>query len=267
MAPRLAVTALLGALVMGCQLLINLDEGTLRPGGEGGSGGGSQASSTSTSSASSGQGGAGTVASASATSSSSGPSVDPNLIDDLEDGDGAIIMQAGRVGSWFTYNDGSAGTQTPPAGSTFLPELIPGGRGASLEGAHTHGSGFSKSGAGLGFDLNRSGVGPKKPWDASAFTGITFWAKGGPVMRFMVLVPGSVPVVEGGTCSGTCGDHFGILINLTQSWVQYSIAFSSLKQDGWGDKATFDPKSTLAVQFAIGANVSFDFWIDDVAFY
>src|SRR5690606_26213567 len=38
----------------------------------------------------------------------------PLLIDDLEDGDGFIVEHEGRLGEWFTYNDGTpGGTQSP----------------------------------------------------------------------------------------------------------------------------------------------------------
>jgi len=186
----------------------------------------------------------------------------------MEDGDGSIIMQNGRIGAWFTYNDMSAGgAQVPPMGAAFVPTMIPGGNGMSLLAAHTNGSGFSNWGAGMGFDLNNDGVNPKKTYNVSAFAGITFWAKGSPMIRFKVLVAATVPPAQGGTCMSNCGDSHGMNIGLSQSWTQYTVPFSSLAQEGWGTAAVFNTSTVLSVQFSVGPNAAFDFWIDDISFY
>src|SRR5438105_312488 len=45
---------------------------------------------------------------------------DPNLIDDLEDGDGSINEIMGRIGSWYAFTDGTAGaTATPDEKADF----------------------------------------------------------------------------------------------------------------------------------------------------
>src|SRR5262245_44218442 len=63
------------------------------------------------------------------------PTPDP-LIDDLEDGDDWIRPVAGRAGSWYPFNDGTAtGMQTPT-----IP--TPNGANGSLFCAHTSGQGF-----------------------------------------------------------------------------------------------------------------------------
>src|SRR5262249_25593922 len=136
----------------------------------------SSASSSSASSASS---------SSAATSSSSGGPLNPNLIDNMEDGDASILMQGGRVGVWYTFNDMTVGgVQVPPAGANFIPDLIPGGgQNGSTRAAHTTGSGFTTWGAGMGFDLNNNGM-TKLPYNAGAFTGISFWGKGAQAIRF-----------------------------------------------------------------------------------
>ncbi len=193
-----------------------------------------------------------------------------NLIDDLEDGDGSIIMQGGRVGAWFTYNDMSAGgTQMPPMGAAFVPSM--GGNAGSLHAAHTNGSGFSNWGAGMGFDLDNDGVNPKKTYNVSAFTGITFWAKGSPMIRFKVLVAATVAVAQGGTCAANCGDSHGMNIGLNQSWTQYTVPFSSLMQEGWGTAAVFNTSTVLSVQFAVGPTfqhigiLSLEFHVDKLS--
>jgi hypothetical protein len=62
------------------------------------------------------------------------------LIDNMADGDGAILQQDGRSGGWFTFNDGSGSQQ--PADAAALA-ITPGW-------ICTSGSGFTTWGAGLG---------------------------------------------------------------------------------------------------------------------
>src|SRR5262245_52042672 len=116
------------AALVGCQLLIGLDEGKL---GDPGTGGGA---SSSTSAGSGNQGGASssTASTASAASTSTtgassgaGGGLMVDLIDDMEDGDGQILQTMGRIGSWFSYNDGT-GTQTPLPGGQCVPEMVMG---------------------------------------------------------------------------------------------------------------------------------------------
>jgi hypothetical protein len=77
-------------------------------------------------------------------------------------------------------------------------------------------------------------------------------------------------MTDGGTCMGTsaqCGDDFGTPIAAGSGWQQYQIPFSSLKQEGWGIKTTFDAGTVLGVQFQVGVKVTFDIWIDNIGFY
>jgi len=186
------------------------------------------------------------------------------MIDDLEDNDGSIINQGGRVGAWYTYHDATVGgMQTPEMGTAFTPSDC---GHASVKCAHTNGSGFTDYGAGFGFDFNNDGT-AKGLYDVSSFTGIAFWAKGTP-FRLKVLTAATVPTAEGGTCSTTkCSDNFGTAIAATADYQQFVVPFSSLTQEGWGDKATFDPKTVIGVQFQVAKNVTFDISIDDVGLY
>jgi hypothetical protein len=215
--------------------------------------------------------GGGTSGSTSAggqTSGGAGPgsvSISPdNMIDDLEDNDGSILLLGSRVGAWYTYHDATAGgMQTPEMGIAFVPQDC--GR-ASVKCARTTGSGFADYGAGFGFDFNNTGS-AKGIYDVGSFTGIAFWAKGTP-FRLKVLTSATVPAAEGGSCATTkCSDNFGTAIAANADYQQFVVPFSSLTQEGWGDKATFDPKTVIGVQFQVKANVTFDISIDDVGLY
>ncbi len=197
-----------------------------------------------------------------------------NLIDDLDDGDGSLLLRGGRVGAWYTYNDlTTAGTQTPAAGVAFLP--TPGGPGASVYHAHTQGSGFTAWGAGMGFDLNNNNNpnGMKGTYDASAFQGITFKAKGSVPIRASVMVAGVLSTAIGGTCTPSttagegCDDGHGRALLLTPEWKTYQLAFNQIAQAGWGKQVVFDSSTIMAVQFNIDKNLAFDVSVDDIGFY
>lgn len=237
--------------------------------GVGGSGtGGTATGGTGTGGTATGTGGTATGGtSGSGTGGSSGTAtvtiLPANLIDNMENNTGSILSLGGRVGAWYTYNDQTTtGTQSPAMGSSFLPEAggINGGHAA-----HTSGSGFTTWGAGMGFDLNNTGT-TKGIYDASAFQGIAFWAKGTP-FRVKVLIASTTPVAEGGTCQTNCGDDFGIAIAATSSFQQFPVKFSSLTQEHWGAPATFDATQMIGVQFQVPSGTTFDFWVDDIGFY
>jgi hypothetical protein len=61
--------------------------------------------------------------------------------------------------------------------------------------------------------------------------------------------------------------QFGTAIAATADYQQFVVPFSSLKQEGWGDMATFDPTKVLAVQFKFAPSVAFDVSVDDVGLY
>lgn len=279
-------------LLASCQQLLGLDEGKVST--TGATGGGGHASTSVSTSAGGGTSSVSTSSTetSSATSSTTSTSgtggtggggtgggtggvmvLPGNMIDDMEDGNAQILTQGGRFGSWFTYNDGT-GTQSPDPASSCLP--ADGGHSpASLKSMHTTGTGFSLSGfgAGMGFDLNHPGT-ERLAYDAHAFTGVVFWAKGATNIHVMVLEPATVPVSapgQGGTCtpmgSFGCGDSHRANVALTTAWKQYAVPFSSLAQAGWGVGATFDPSQVLSIQFAVDPVASFDFWIDEVGFY
>ncbi len=194
------------------------------------------------------------------------------LIDDMEHGDGSILSSCGRRGYWYAYNDGTAAAlQVPSAGSSFLPAPIAGGRAGSVNAAHTTGSGFTSWGAGIAFDLNSAGGSATKvPYDATAYSAVTFWARTGGVsasLRVNVASTDTDPL--GGVCapSSKCNDHFGVTVNVTSTWQQVTLRFVDARQLGWGTPVTaLAPSRLLAMQFQLPAGAPFDLWVDDVAF-
>jgi hypothetical protein len=199
------------------------------------------------------------------------------MIDDMEANTGLVIAVKGRSGAWFTYNDGtSTAAQTPDAGGKFLPTVITPARGSSNYASRTNGSGFKTWGAGMGFNINDPPSGPnmniRSPYDASNYTGFVFWARiaVGTTAAVRFNVPNKDTDPAGGVCapSSACSDFFGKNLILTDTWTEYVIKYGDLAQLGWGEPVTsgFDPKTIYGCEFAVGANTTFDVWIDDIAF-
>ena len=130
------------------------------------------------------------------------------------------------------------------------------------------GSGFSDWGSDLRFGLG-------SPYDASRYTGISFWARidSGTKNVVRVAFPDKDTNPDGGICKTgvtgptACYDHYGLHINLTADWQKYTIPWNLLTQNGWGNAGiAFDPASLYGVTFEIPINSTFSIWIDNVAF-
>ena len=184
------------------------------------------------------------------------------LIDDAEDGDPQILKRDGRGGYWFTFVDGE-GSKIEPAGSPF--KMGGPGAGGTKGAARIRGK-MAASGksiyAGMGFQL----ADPAGPYDASPYTGVTFWAKGPGRVRFEMPDVNTAP--GGGRCKD-CYNDPGIVIALESEWRKYTIRFEWLEQrPGWGDPApelTKDQVYAMEWEFG-GAGREFDISIDDIAF-
>jgi hypothetical protein len=238
------------------------------PGNTAGSGGTGGATGSGGTGGSGGSGGSGGD-----TTADTGTPGTVDIIDDMEDNDGSITPVNGRVGAWYTYNDLTAGaTQVPKQGEPFT--MTAGGKGGSGYAANTKGSGFALWGAGYGFNFKDPGDGDggsnKSTYDASAYSGISFWAKAGAASDKAIRVNVSNKETDpaGAICmpADKCNDHFGNAVTLTGEWAEYTLPFAKMAQSGWGQSvAKFDVTTLYAVQFQVGKNATFDISIDDVA--
>ncbi|WP_437730776.1 hypothetical protein [Sorangium sp. So ce1335] len=255
----------------GCTTLAGLDDTYHPVEGAGGASGATGGASSATASA--GPGGGGPVVPA-----------DVELIDDMEDGNGAIEEAGGRVGYWYSFNDGT-GTQAPPVYTEempvgFLPEELMPPRGQSTMAVHTLGSGFTQWGAGVRFSLNRPDT-AVLPYDASAYAGIVFWAKlgdAGAVPTMTVSISDTVSQPAGGICDESAGegdpdrcfDHWSHVASLGAEWSQVVIPFEGLAREGWGAEPAaqaIDLAALYAIEFRFGQGEVFDVYIDDIGFY
>jgi hypothetical protein len=166
-------------------------------------------------------------------------------------------------------------TQTPAnPGESYLGST-PGKGGATDCGFHTTGMGFTKWGGGAGIDFHNFSS-KSCPLDASAFAGIQFSVKGTTTGTqgdaYMKL--DNVIRVNLNTTTDFTGDDFGGWCPLTADWTTCKIDFATAKRVGYATTVTgtFDKTKLVKIQFQsskfdMATSVTFDFWIDDLAFY
>lgn len=184
---------------------------------------------------------------------------------------GNILARSGRRGTWFTYDDGAAGGIVPAVGSS--PALIV-GTITSFSGvttnkaAHMTGNGAAAY-AGMGFNVNA--LTTAMTYDASAYQGVTFWARiGGDAGAASVQfnVPDRNTSTPGGVCTG-CGDYFSTpALTITPAWHQFVVYFNQLGEQGFGvpQAAALDVAHIYSCQFQLAAGAAFDIWVDDIYF-
>lgn len=190
------------------------------------------------------------------------------VIDDLASGNGQIIVTDGRNGFWYDRGDGSAGNLSPSPSTPLQVALGSGPRGGYA--ARMAGSGFTSSGAAMGFSFSQSEAGIC-PYDASPFSGISFWAKAAsPLLaRFNVLTADTQDARDGGSPASGPSNPFGFPVAVATTWQKYTIAFGDLIRKASDDDAhavTFDSSQLIGVEFQVPSNTTFDLSVTDLAF-
>jgi endoglucanase len=189
-------------------------------------------------------------------------------VDDAEDNNNQVLLQQGRKGYWYTFVDKAGTAISPPAGTKFL--MSPGGSKDSKYAARMIGK-VSSAGdplfAGMGFSFTD----PKGPYDASAYTGVSFYAKVGPgaAKAIRLKVPDIDTDPAGKKCT-ECFNDFGADLTLTEKWQKYTVPFAAMKQmEGWGSPSpsSVDRSKLYGLQWQVTAQgATYDVWVDDVQF-
>jgi endoglucanase len=189
-------------------------------------------------------------------------------VDDAEDNNNQVLVQGGRKGYWYTFVDKAGTSISPPAGTKFL--MSPGGSRDSKYAARMLGK-VSGNGdplfAGMGFSF----MDPKGAYDASAYTGVSFYGKigAGSTKTVRLKVPDIDTDPAGKRCS-ECFNDFGADLTMDEHWKRYFVPFATMKQmEGWGSPTppTVDKSKLYGLQWQVVAQgASYDVWIDDVQF-
>ena len=192
------------------------------------------------------------------------------IIDDGEDGNNQVNDSGGRAGYWYTFLDKVGSSISPkPEGQ--------GGKFAMVQGSgHSSQFGVSAKGKVAAGDIVYSGVGfnfldPKKPYDASKYEGVSFWAKRGSSStgKVRLKVPDDSTDPEGKICSA-CFNDFGKDLSLTEEWTKYTISFADMRQlSGWGapHPPRINAQKLYGMQWQVNQpGAAFDIAIDDIEF-
>lgn len=160
--------------------------------------------------------------------------------------------------------------------------------GQSTFAVHVSGSGQENIGgvftyAQLWAPMNNPGAGMVGTVDASAFTGVQFYAiinTAATGARFRVGNLYTDPA--GGMCSldtkdpHSCYDHPGFQLAPSTTWMKYQVAFKDLTQAGFGNPSPLGdafPRSAITVVRwdinipSTGPTGAWELWVDDVTFY
>jgi len=181
------------------------------------------------------------------------------LIDDFEDGDDEVLPLEGRVGQWRWVRD----TDAPGTAPALLPIPRPGARPRNRMAIHVKGGRLQDWGAIVEFNFRPS------CYDASAYRGLSFQAKGPGRIFVAPREVDTIPVAEGGTCVKSdkeCYNPHVKKIELTSDWETVRVAFSEVEQRGYG-RPPFDPHKLHSIAFLIRAeDTPYDLWLDDISF-
>jgi hypothetical protein len=189
-----------------------------------------------------------------------------DMIDDMEDGDGYICRGSGRVGQWYAYGSNITPPATPPPpAAPIRPSPVVPPRLGSTEAMHLMGSSITTvTGAALGVDLQLDGV-TYGTYNASAYTGISFYAKGNVNIDVLVDSGPTTSPAYGGRCSSICTPA-QTTIPLTPTWTLYRLPFDTFLP-GNGGQTPIDRASLTHFQFRVAtAALGTDLWIDDLSF-
>jgi hypothetical protein len=203
-------------------------------------------------------------------------------LDDMEDGNAFVLAADERNGHWDVSNDGTMGaTQTPPAAGFVMAEIAESARPDSHFAAYTQGGGFKGWGAILTVSMITWPDYAQTPtYDASAYGGISFYAKAGADSdsALRVRFVGAQTDDRGGQCTPggdittACFDHFFADVKLSQEWQRFDLGFADFRQAGVGKKfASIDLDTMYALEFFFAGRSSasgnaFELWVDDLAF-
>ena len=180
---------------------------------------------------------------------------DSPQIDDFEDGNELVALLEARNGYWVSLSD----TDPDGAEPVLLPSLRPDPSPGNRYALHVAGARHRSWGASVQVEL-----GPPC-YDASAYAGIAFDARGPGRLSAGIRTVDAVPVLRGGTCTEDCyQSHLGE-VTLESEWKTYVLGWSHLHQEG--EARPVDPRRANGVEFLLRPeDTPYDVWIDNVRF-
>ena len=172
-----------------------------------------------------------------------------------EDGNELVALLEARNGYWVSLSD----TDPDGAEPVLLPSMRPDPSPDNRYALHVAGPRRRTWGASIQVELGPS------CYDASAYSGFAFDARGPGRLYAGVRTVDAVPVARGGTCTEDCyRSHLGA-VTLESGWKTYTLSWSDLHQEG--APAAPDPRRANGIEFFLRPeDTPYDVWIDDVRF-
>jgi len=188
------------------------------------------------------------------------------LIDNVEDGNDVIAGNDYRHGYWYSDHDAADTT-----GNVIDPVGVADGANGTAKSIHITGKSTSAAeyapSIGLSFDAKGD---LNCPYDASAYTGVSFYVRATTITTFDLVVPteATSDKTEGGTCTTDCdGHYFKGSIPVSSSWKKVTVLWSELAQPAdWGSQVDFNAKRIAGLSWVTPLNSSFDLLVDEVEF-
>ena len=161
------------------------------------------------------------------------------LIDDFEDGDDRAAFPGA---SWYQYDDASNGgksvltfTGAPAGGIAMNGPGYQSARSLEISCTFDQGTYLYQPYLGFGVWFAHSNA----PMDVSAYQGIAYTYRGG-AHRARIE-----------TFEVTDYDFLGMNLPASADWTTVIVPFAQIRQEGWGVKVTFNPKSLGNVSFEV----------------
>ena len=183
------------------------------------------------------------------------------MIDDWEQNDFRLLASDGRSGEWAAFDDGTAKGKSL-ANSPLLPSPIPGGRENSRRALHISGTKLETWGASIGSNLAAGAC-----YDATAYGGIEFWAKGKGAFFVGIQMIDVSELKVGGFCTKDCYNTHRKRVDLDGSWQHVTARWADLVQRDPSGLIDFDPRRIRWIELWIPEeDTPFDIWLDDLSF-
>ncbi len=169
-----------------------------------------------------------------------------------------------RHGTWFMANDGSPEGKQDPDPMAWAR----GGYRGSNYSLHYKVEGFTEWGGVAGFVIRYTPEdGIKCPFNAQAFEGLSFIARGKGRIRVKLGTPETMPPDQEGRCQRGCWDSHGAFVFLTEEWREHRIPWLAFAQQGWGTAERLNLRELLTITFSVSReDQPAEFWLDDIRF-
>jgi hypothetical protein len=178
------------------------------------------------------------------------------LVDDFEDGDDAVLPNEQREGLWRWVRD----TDAPGTAPALLPVPRQNKTSRNQLALHVKGERLREWGATIEFVFGG------KCYDASAYAGIAFEARGSTRIYVAPREVKVIPVSEGGLCEADCHNNHILQIELEPRWTKHEVRFEDVEQRGY-DRPALDPSRLHSLAFLIRPeDTPYDVWLDNIQF-